>query len=467
MTDVRCLYSTVDGTRHGWTRRSIEKRMNQLQVFLSFLIIASALLFPSVSKLRKSPEPHYKSRVVHLVVEEEGSSRSFDGGETKILASSRSEALGGNNIRKKRSSSSIVGQQKPPSSWKTSSEEDKENKRRLICGSPNKPKNECQIMGEWQVGNYLNCNKFHELDFQEKFTNTQQKSQRIGKGFWRQVWRVEIDDDGGVNNNSNNITFKTMPWHRNFTSEEMELNRIDSAVYNELTGSTNIIKQYGFCGTSGMFQFANGGDLSQLHKQRQQQQQPYTPDELLLIAYQLAAALEDFHNFDSNNRPTMAHTDIKEDQFLRVDGRYYLNDFNRVQMLTWNEEKQRVNRFTDKEGPKGSHRSPEEYNYKELDEKIDVWSMGNVFNFLVSQEYRPLSDTHSKTDDIIAAVSKGRHPTISKSKYDVTNYFHQIINKVTTTMCFIEDPRERASSRDIAAFFRSKVLERGLIIPTN
>lgn len=40
--------------------------------------------------------------------------------------------------------------------------------------------------------------------------------------------------------------------------------------------------------------------------------------------------LADLHNFDKEGRPSVAHTDISLFQFVRIDGRFKLNDFNRV-----------------------------------------------------------------------------------------------------------------------------------------
>ena len=40
--------------------------------------------------------------------------------------------------------------------------------------------------------------------------------------------------------------------------------------------------------------------------------------------------LADLHNFDKEGRPSVAHTDISLNQFVKIDGRFKLNDYNRV-----------------------------------------------------------------------------------------------------------------------------------------
>jgi hypothetical protein len=45
---------------------------------------------------------------------------------------------------------------------------------------------------------------------------------------------------------------------------------------------------------------------------------------------QAAMGLADLHNFDREGQPSVSHTDISLNQFVNIDGRLKLNDFNRV-----------------------------------------------------------------------------------------------------------------------------------------
>ena len=44
-------------------------------------------------------------------------------------------------------------------------------------------------------------------------------------------------------------------------------------------------------------------------------------------------------NFDGEGRASVAHTDITPGQFILVDGKYKLNDFNRARLIRWDKEK--------------------------------------------------------------------------------------------------------------------------------
>ena len=107
----------------------------------------------------------------------------------------------------------------------------------------------------------------------------------------------------------------------------------------------------------------------------------------------LREPLADLHDADGTKDAngdtisvSMVHADITTDQFIIIDGKWKLNDFNRCRFM----RRQR------KTGPEtgdgdgkpcgfqvgnnpGKGRSPEEYNYQEETEKVDIYSLGNVF----------------------------------------------------------------------------------------
>lgn len=53
-------------------------------------------------------------------------------------------------------------------------------------------------------------------------------------------------------------------------------------------------------------------------------------------ATQVASAIADVHNVDREGQASMAHTDVSPVQFVRYDGIYRLNDFNRARFIGWN-----------------------------------------------------------------------------------------------------------------------------------
>jgi len=58
------------------------------------------------------------------------------------------------------------------------------------------------------------------------------------------------------------------------------------------------------------------------------------------------------------------------------DGKLKLGDFNRAEFPKYDPEKQEYCKYNNGRGY-GNYRSPEEFDTRDLDEKIDVWSFGN------------------------------------------------------------------------------------------
>ena len=79
--------------------------------------------------------------------------------------------------------------------------------------------------------------------------------------------------------------------------------------------------------------------------------------------------LASVHNIDVEGRPSVAHTDITPGQFIRVNGIYKLNDFNRARFLRYSKSNHSVCPFqVAKNG--GKNRAPEEYAYGQETEKV-------------------------------------------------------------------------------------------------
>ncbi len=86
---------------------------------------------------------------------------------------------------------------------------------------------------------------------------------------------------------------------------------------------------------------------------------------------------------------TFCTDDIGVRQYVMINGRYQLNDFNTAKFMQWNEKEQELcpdvsPKFVEK------NRSPEEMRDKVnlVDEKIDVYALGNIFYKLITNEVR-------------------------------------------------------------------------------
>ena len=80
--------------------------------------------------------------------------------------------------------------------------------------------------------------------------------------------------------------------------------------------------------TGGLFEYSQHGDLLE-HIREEWWREHVTKRDRLRIAGQVAAALSDVHAL------SIVHTDITSNQYIFIDGRYKLNDFNRCRFIKW------------------------------------------------------------------------------------------------------------------------------------
>jgi hypothetical protein len=95
---------------------------------------------------------------------------------------------------------------------------------------------------------------------------------------------------------------------------------------------------YGFCGSAGVFEFADGGDLETALWPGNDDVVPWNPQERLIVGYQVVQAIAAVHNHPKEGVAAIAHTDIALGQYVYVDkvGGFKLQDFNRARFIAWN-----------------------------------------------------------------------------------------------------------------------------------
>lgn len=160
------------------------------------------------------------------------------------------------------------------------------------------------------------------------------------------------------------------------------------------------------------------------------------------------------HNFDKEGVASIAHTDIAPGQFVRVGRRYKLNDFNRVRFIRWNVEKNRPCTYYVGNNP-GKNRSPEEYDYQPQTEKVDIYSFGNIL-YMLLQGVWPFEDLDEK--EAAQKVINGERPAIYVDVWNSTDPLIQTL-KEAMILCHQQDPKERASAREIEKMLRGKLEE--------
>jgi serine/threonine protein kinase len=319
-------------------------------------------------------------------------------------------------------------------------------------------KGKCQRIADWQSGHNPTCNNIHEMswgwqhllsdrveellldndyDLEDNPDDTLEQARLVAGGAYRHVWMIREYDGTKRALKTLRVDGKA----KAFDLRNFDRHRRDAVAMEQLTSSPLIVNIYGYCSNTGLFDWGEGGDLESLFER----QPDISKAQLLHIAYNVSLSIAHAHNFDDKERPTIAHTDIKPDQFLYQDGYYRLTDFNRVRFLMWNREKDLQCGFrVQKNG--GIWRAPEEYNYDIETEKVDVYSLGNVLFYLLTRGY-PWEDVSTKK--AIELVKKKERPPYPAEIVNSTGIYETYM-KEAIRMAFVHDKFERPGAFEIA-----------------
>jgi len=224
-----------------------------------------------------------------------------------------------------------------------------ENSKDYMDGEPDPfEEGDCVAQYEWQKMTFSTCNTVHEQaltallrpTIRGSSSNTSTTARKgsdgdqvkfLAYGYWRDVWMVRDAD-------WEPLALKTIRYEHDFVQRNYDRHRRDAVAMEHLTSSPNVISIYGFCGNSGIFEFASGGSLEDAIWYSNEPE--WNSTEKLIVAYQMASGLADLHNIDKEGVASIAHTDITPSQFVFVNkvGRFLLNDFNRCRFIRWNQK---------------------------------------------------------------------------------------------------------------------------------
>ena len=225
-----------------------------------------------------------------------------------------------------------------------------------------------------------------------------------------------------------------------------------------LTGSPYVIDIYGFCGMTVIQEFAG----KQVHETIR------GPAESLKFAIQVSRGIRDIHAAGESKYPALVHNDINLANIIVTnDGRPVLNDFNSAVLLMKNKVTGKPCQFHAL-FPNPQWRSPEEqvedeYESKHIspvvDEKIDVYAMGNVLYRLVaggSPWKKKGSKGLSEEDKIFVARAKRYNGTLPKVP-DSAQLDDPAIAALheAMTMCYKFHPKERPSAAELVEFLEA------------
>ena len=150
---------------------------------------------------------------------------------------------------------------------------------------------------------------------------------------------------------------KEFVWDYDFTYVEYEYMRMDALVSEIFTFSDRIMDIYGFCGTGLLNEAAVHGDIERIAVPNDGRpkdengidvRNSILPSKKLEFALDMVEAVALLH---SNPNGVIVHDDIQLPQFLLTDtGSLKLNDFNRAEIMLWNEEDQAYCRYRNGKG---------------------------------------------------------------------------------------------------------------------
>ena len=332
----------------------------------------------------------------------------------------------------------------------------------------------CVLPYKWQKNLYPTCNNVHENDLTQFFNEGERKIEErlllLDHGFFRDIWTFKPQIEGVI------LVLKTLRHIHELTDRNFDRHRRDALIMDHLTASNHVANIYSYCGNSIASDFARRGTVSDLIWPLSGENNNMTASEKLKLVFQVAQAVNDAHMYDENGLATVAHTDITPSQFLVFDdGSIKINDFNRCRFLmrngkggicpykvTHNPGKFRsVSRthpiFSSKSfSPLQIHShttcdqfQPEEYSYDNQTEKVDIYSMGNVFYSILTGLW-PFED-----EDDVQKVQKditiGIRPSIEGISNDEST-IAQIIQ-----LCWKQSPNERPTATEIVSLLQTKI----------
>ncbi len=351
----------------------------------------------------------------------------------------------------------------------------KDYRHQIMRGSQNE---ECQ---PWQEGKaILNCNVIHEFELGQlsspsgrRMARGKLRSRReadgigfvkyLSSGDWRDVWmlshrNVVLDSSSSSlpsKKNEELAALKTLRYEHDFSDSNYVWHRRDALASERLSSSPYVVDIFAFCQNTAMFEYGAGGDIGE-------RLWPYDEEvgqhiianlsswEKLEMAYQVACGIADIHDADEGTA-SIAHTNIKPSQFISVDGKWKVNNFNRCRFFGEYKE--------DKSGcglevgsNLGIFRATEEYAHEIETEKIDVYSMGNVFYAILSGAM-PFEGIKTNTAQELVKNGNRKIPDeIEKSEDTATQAI-----LAATKACWIQDPNARPPATAIRDELKSSM----------
>lgn len=290
----------------------------------------------------------------------------------------------------------------------------------------------------------------------------------VGAGLWRDVFSCDPREETSfIGNNSTGqssihppAVLKMMKSEHPYDQRNFQRHRRDALVMERLGTSHHVVQIYGYCANTVLTQAISHTLDDVIYARENEEVKTWSPrgglhtsppletwmgkdenGELLAtreteigrirLALGVFRGLKDLH--EGLDLP-IVHADLQAKQYLvdSTTGQVYLNDFNRCRFLTKKENEfydasvsnrsTRANNASDASELKscplhiptapGASRSPEEYDMAPLNEKIDVYSAGNVLYGIITGLH-PWNQERGK--NVKTAIQNGKRPEVDVS----------------------------------------------------
>jgi Protein tyrosine and serine/threonine kinase len=315
---------------------------------------------------------------------------------------------------------------------------------------------EC-IRPPWHLNSFPTCNDVYEVDLpsivrQSRYAlydgSSENRTMPLGyvaKGLWRSVWSV---NPRAVMTEP--IVLKTMQKEHELTDRNYDRHRRDAIVMEHLTSSPYVVDIYGFCGNSVLTEYMDltlddvifSNDIDVVIDSKPV---PVTSAMKLQWALDVARGVQALHEISGG---PIVHTDIQAKQFLLSStGRVKINDFNRCRFMAQSNITGSPCSFRIPSAP-GKSRSPEEYLYEALDEKLDIYSVGNImYTILTTREawdgYNGVVAQSRIQEGVIPEIYTNAIQDLPKSTQEA------LVN--ITKRAYAFDPKQRFTAKELVA----------------
>jgi hypothetical protein len=302
---------------------------------------------------------------------------------------------------------------------------------------------------------YPNCNMIHELDMPAKTLTGE--FHYVASGGSNDVFRVFNTDDRDL------VLKKFSPGRRHhagiphtkeYFNFHFDIVRRDALVMERLAKSPHVLPLHGHCGFAVVVPWADGGTfgnaLEQLNSEGDTSWHNMSSAERLKYALDAAKGLADVHDID------VVHGDLTVNQYLVLNGTLQLGDFNRGILMRKNstDSNNSFCRFVELQ-PFATMSAPEVYKNEPKTSAVDVWSLGSVLYHILTgrRVWSGVKAGHARGDIIL-----GKLPHISSSILNSSDPVDKIL-KYALDMCYIYDPSQRATAKEVATFLGNSFKE--------